>query len=504
MGRRCARGLWGLPFLPVLLQAAAAADEQGTCAAGGGPCGAESAYFWPSQKGTPGRTGFSPHAVPDISKPPAWSWADTHDDVIRATPLFDDKLNIYLTTIAGRVYKFNEHGRVIWQKTLPHTIPQVACIHQRKLFFATKFGQVRALDMETGEERWTVTISTANITASDTASVFCYNGTIVSATHDNLLSRDGGNSDVVALTAEDGSFLWRFKPDIFTYNFQASTPQDGTIVFQDKSGGAYRLTLDDGRVIWRSGRRGLPWINTETTGAAVCHDGKVYVVSNMQPGSPLNPANGLLHVYAVDDGRFLWEQVLEYAANQAVAIGPSPTDKGRHVAVVGMGANPGLPLAMSAYPIYGKWGALFLHFMSLYFPWLFANNQAAMAAYDAETGKKLWHYELSAYRKPATAGDTERVLKRYDDLTQGINPHNDPLCLPDSCSQPVIAADGTAFQGWQDGRVYAVKDANGDGQIDKNEVSWYQLSDGFQGSLGLGPGILAAAPCGGGMYVWRL
>lgn len=497
---------WRAPLLRLLvgwrsLAGCLAEDVDATCAAGSGPCGASAgAHYWPTQKGTLGRTGFSPHRVPDISKKPAWSWSDPYDDTIRATPLIDDRMNIFLSTVAGRIYKFDVDGNVLWRRELPFKTLVVGCLHDGKFIIATGTGLLVALDMETGVDLWRSAISSVNVTAADTGSLAVYDGLVVSATH-NSTDILHGNSDVVAVRAKDGGIVWRYVPEVHVYNFQALIPEDGTFVFQDRAGGLYRLNLTDGREIWKSGKRGPPWSETFTTGATVSHAGKLFAVSN-RGASPNIPSAGILHVYKLEDGSPVWEQDLLYAANQAVAIGPHPVEKGRSIAVVGFGANPGFPLALSWYAEYGLAMAALGKYIDRWFSWLIKKSASAMAAYDVETGARLWHYELPPFRKYATAGDSERLDRRAADI-QTNNTHNDIICLPDSCSQPVVGPDGTAYMGWQDGKIYAVKDANGDGKIDESEVVVHQLSDGFQGSFGLAPGLFAAAPCGGGLYVWK-
>ena len=50
----------------------------------------------------------------------------------------------------------------------------------------------------------------------------------------------------------------------------------------------------------------------------------------------------------------------------------------------------------------------------------------------------------------------------------------------------------------EDGAVYAIKDANGDGEIDVHaEVSSFDFARTFQGSPALAPGVVAFAPCDG-------
>jgi len=275
-------------------------------------------------------------------------------------------------------------------------------------------------------------------------------------------------------------------------------------VFQDRAGGLYRLSLDSGKLIWKSGKLDSMHRSTFTTGAAVIHGGKVFVVSNRAWAvDVLGAGMGILHTYALEDGGFLWEQSLPYPANQAVTVGKI----GDRVSVaLGIGANPGFPVGMAWWArVPFGFIAMWAGWLSLYYPSWFASPQsAAMMAFDIETGARQWTFDLEPYQKPATAGDSERLLERFTSIANGTNPFNDALCLPDSCSQPVIGPDGTVYQGWQDGHVFAVNDKNGDGKIDpKTEVSSYDLGDGFQGSIGLAPGMLALAPCGSGLYVWR-
>eukprot|EP00413_Alexandrium_margalefii_P011364 CAMPEP_0204548218 /NCGR_PEP_ID=MMETSP0661-20131031/23408_1 /ASSEMBLY_ACC=CAM_ASM_000606 /TAXON_ID=109239 /ORGANISM="Alexandrium margalefi, Strain AMGDE01CS-322" /LENGTH=201 /DNA_ID=CAMNT_0051555123 /DNA_START=18 /DNA_END=620 /DNA_ORIENTATION=- len=194
-----------LALLTLLHGHAAEKAADGTCAVGGAPCGA-GGYYWPAQKGTPGRTGFSPHPVPDISRSPAWSWTDTHSDTIRSTPLIDDKMSIYLTTVAGRMYKFDAEGIILWERALPFGAPAVASLYGGKLIMPSKRGDVFAFDMATGRDVWKANVSPTNLTGGDTASVSVFEGVVISATVSSL-DKDNGNTDVVALKAEDGSLV---------------------------------------------------------------------------------------------------------------------------------------------------------------------------------------------------------------------------------------------------------------------------------------------------------
>ncbi|CAE8690787.1 unnamed protein product, partial [Polarella glacialis] len=469
---------------------------------------AGSAYFWPMQKGNAARTGLSPYAMPSISQGPSWHWQDDHNDVIRSTPLIDGELNVYLTTVAGRIYKFSPEGKILWTYDSGDrgSIPGVPALLDGVLFALTTSGFVLALDMDSGSERWAVQVAPRS--GFDTPCMFAANNTLVFAVVDPVpaLFQVGAQSEreiksnkVVALSAADGSLRWRFTPDTFLFNFQAASPGDGTLVFQDQAGGLYRLAVDDGRKIWRAGRLERAEFST---GASVVHDGMVFAVSNVAD-------TGLLHAYDLETGELLWQQTLGHPANQAVAVGHlAGSPEGEASVVLGIGDNPGLPIIARLYQQM-HWLPGFvaypLHLMSLAFPKLFSKKQPrAIVAFSARTGALRWWYELEAFHYPAAAGESERLLDRLAAMGNGTNPKNDPLCLPDSCAQPVLDSAGTVFVPFQDGKIYAIRDDDADGIINPaTEVSTFDVGDGFQASLALAPGLLAAAPCGGGLHVFR-
>eukprot|EP00913_Durusdinium_trenchii_P034604 g32374.t1 len=91
--------------------------------------------------------------------------------------------------------------------------------------------------------------------------------------------------------------------------------------------------------------------------------------------------------------------------------------------------------------------------------------------------------------------ELEKFLERYQGWTN--NPNNEPVCMPDANSQPVIDGAGTAFVPFQDGHVYAVRDANGDGKISPDEVQSHHVGDAFQASLAMAPKMLVALDCQG-------
>ncbi|CAE7428612.1 unnamed protein product [Symbiodinium necroappetens] len=475
-------------------------------------------HWWPYQKGTPGRTGYSPYAMPDITKGPAWTQEAPHGDVVRSTPLIDDQKNIYVTTVAGRTYKLSGmDGKPLWSHYTGSrgSVPGVPSLWDSVMLMLTKNGFLIALDLDTGVERWEKQIVTQVAASCDCG--LLTQGILVVAVMDPeplKLWTDPNtfrwNNRILGLSLDDGSFRWSFAPKQPTYNFQGSTIHDGTFVFQDVTGGVYRMSTE-GRLIWHAA---TPDRVSGTTAAAVIHDGRVFAVSNLGGGPQLygTEGKGLLHVYGYEDGTFLWSQDLPYEGNQAVAVGDLVGSKSRASLVLGMGKNPWLPVyanwGMVLIPIIGfKAAKMFLlpfHWLSLSYPSLFAKKQGrSIVALDAATGNVLWYHEMEPYQRPAAMGDSELLIERYDSIAHGTNPNNDPWCLPDANAQPVIDGAGTALVPFQDGKIYAIRDENGDGKISPEEVKEHLVGAAFQASPALAPGLLAVVDCSGRLEVFR-
>mmetsp|Transcript_151703 Transcript_151703/g.484874 ORF Transcript_151703/g.484874 Transcript_151703/m.484874 type:complete len:573 (+) Transcript_151703:68-1786(+) len=559
-----------LPWAAVALEPAAAPPEplDGTCPAGDRSCAGASAtatgkYYWANQKGDLNRTGLSAHAVPfDLRRQaPAWRWTDPEPGVIRATPLIDDRLNLYMSTINGRVIKLSPEGSVLWTYRSKYGVqPSVPALMDGLLFGNTEKGWIYALDMETGEEVWAVQAS--NGTASDTASMFAASGVVVAATMMPVEGRQEAfqtNNALVALSSRDGAHKWTHLMTGYNiYNFQGASPGDGTMVFMDSSGGVYRLNLETGAMLWESGIADRQASFFTTAAAVVGPNDVVYCVSNY--GKHHDGDNGIVHAYNLSDGQPLWRTNVTLHAMQAVAIGRLAGSEGLSV-VFGIGTNPGYPMLFRmiyrgfyAFPgifwllaltsgcfCCRRWRRrgsscivsgcslipmivlvflcylafmLSLHFLNIQLKnqpgWQFGLQLFAVppspqriVALDAATGAERWRHELPAFAATTCAGDEEELLPRLFWLhrNEGLG---HPICLPDSFSQAVIGGDGTAYVGYQDGRLFALRDGDGDGELrGDGEVSDFQFEHGFQASQAIAPGMLAVVPCGGGVWVWK-
>merc|ERR1719265_1607825 len=176
-------------------------------------------YFWAGKNGDALRTGASEYNMnlDTLKAGHAWSFIDGPDGIVRAAPLIDEKLNIYLATVqdkhthgVGKVRKFSPDGRVLWVYKDNATIPEVPVLYNGVIFFTNRRGVVTALDMKTGNKVWRKSARIQNAVGSgpDTWSMTAGDGVIISAVSSDMQY----NNYLVALDAETGEVQWKFEP----------------------------------------------------------------------------------------------------------------------------------------------------------------------------------------------------------------------------------------------------------------------------------------------------
>lgn len=112
-------------------------------------------------------------------------------------------------------------------------------------------------------------------------------------------------------------------------------------------------------------------------------------------------------------------------------------------------------------------------------------------AYDASTGGLRWTFNGPTQTTLCQAGDCEGLLDRK---ASGIR----PTCLPNGWSAPSISSDGTVFVGNENGPLFALRDADGDGRVaGDGEVASFDTKAAFSGSASpaIGDHMLAVASC---------
>jgi len=437
---------------------------------------AQKPYYWAGKNGDDLRSGASNHVLDleMLKKGPAWSFIDGPHGVVRAAPLIDDKMNIYLSTVqnkmldsVGTVRKFNSDGKILWNYTDTSNIPEVPILYEGAIYFTNSQGLVTALDMETGKQIWRKSALVKNATgsATDTWSMAAGRGTLISA----VSSNGKFNDYVVALNAATGEVKWSFRPDVMVYNSLVGV-NDGAIVFSDNFGKLYKLDLSTGELIWKVGpaKRGETVQSVQSTGGTILgQNGIAYVTSNVQAGSG---TAGLITAFNFSDGNLLWRESTQYEANNGAVIGKIG---GRLAVAIGVGSNPDMP-----DPIKQRIMQVADNDPSL------PEKKARVIALDAATGELIWSYELPAWHGWG-AGETLREV-----------------CLPDSFGNAAIDGSGNVFVGFQSGQLLGINDKDGNGQISPDEIAEFNTGRCVQGTPAIAPGMLAFTPCHG-LYVFK-
>ena len=417
-------------------------------------------YHWQSGRGNFPNFAVSEETGPfELNQSLSWSWHHPKGRFHTLTygTALDNQLNVYLAAADG-LRKFDKHGKLQWEHhTLPATLMNAPAIYQGSIFASDTLGGVRALSMTTGQLLWHTNVSTS--IGEDNGFTMVHQGIVFTAADYRDPSPKGpANQFVKALNVSNGETLWSYQPDSPVWNFLPLFPDRDTLVFQDMSGRVYRMTLQ-GRLLWKAGGKFGTW----TDGGAALGNGMVYAVNNNRPPKFLNMLEehgpGTLSAYDLN-GTLKWRVTTPRPPNNAPAIGK----------VMGWsGLSLIMPICQQAVP-----GAT-----------------CEVQAYDASTGGLRWTFNGPTQTTLCQAGDCEGLLDRK---ASGIR----PSCLPNGWSAPSISSDGTVFVGNENGPLFALRDADGDGRVaGDGEVASFDTKAAFSGSASpaIGDHMLAVASC---------
>lgn len=279
-----------------------------------------------------------------------------------------------------------------------------------------------------------------------------------------------GAEDIVALDTKTGDVKWRYsvtkrsQNKVILYNAMPAIVNDKVFV-DDFSGGAYCLSLEDGREIWH---QPAPNPGTWSTGGmAVGPNNRMYIARNLKTHWGCN-GDGMLRALDLETGKVIWERHFPGLSNNVgVAIGHLRPG-GPLVVVAALGDNlSGTPVNWRDKPF------------EMYYLWKHKPKSVVMAM-DAGTGHTIWALDLPLSSYAYSGVTWERQ------------------CFPDIFGNPSIGADGSVYVAWSGGKVFAIKDTNGDGQVsegDRTEVSSYYSGFGSNGNPALAPGYMVAPTC---------
>jgi outer membrane protein assembly factor BamB len=234
----------------------------------------------------------------------------------------DGEKNIYLTCSEG-IRKFSPDGKLMWEYAssqpgyaLLSEITTTAGLWNGMVFSSTTMCELFALDMATGKQVWKVIM--ADRCSADSGFTVVHKGVLIQAS-DVAENSDCAKTKVQARNATNGDLLWKFSPDAPTWSFLPHFAGDGTFVFQDMEGRAYRHTVSDGSRIWAAGGTPGSWTDGQSL---LGFNGIVYATERFEPQAALDVESpGRLTAYSFESGTMLWSNRLPLSPNQAPALG---------------------------------------------------------------------------------------------------------------------------------------------------------------------------------------
>ena len=194
--------------------------------------------------------------------------------------------SVYISTSTGEFFKFSREGQELWKRSFSHYV-FANPVYYGHIYTLRDDCTFLALDADTGRTLWQQ--KAAYGSGPDTLTVIAGGGVVMSSCFDkNGATALGGSTMVVAVNATDGGMLWSFRADRFMYNWMGSIQHD-SVLFSDAWGGAYRLNLADGSVLWKVPPPSVPTFTIQgvpggftTGGLASGLNGVVYVTSNQE------------------------------------------------------------------------------------------------------------------------------------------------------------------------------------------------------------------------------
>lgn len=150
-----------------------------------------------------------------------------------------------------------------------------------------------------------------------------------------------------------------------------------------------------------------------------------------------------------------------------------------------------------------------LYHMSIHWAWLrniirkdIKPLRNVIVALHGDTGQELWRFEEEPWDHFGAISDEDNFVGRV--VRSWNEQQRDAMCLPDPWGIPLLAEDGTVYaSSSHTGKLYAIRNENGDAQIDPSEVTVFPTGHTFLNGPSMAPGMLVAAPCWGPVHVWK-
>jgi len=253
-------------------------------------------------------------------------------------------------------------------------------------------------------------------------------------------------------------------------------------MIMDMCGGAYRLGLYNGSLLW--GRFGSA--NSFTDGGATLDsEGDMYTCSSPENSSGME-GQGVVRKYRKSDGEKLWETLVESPCVNFPAV---MADGSTLVLAPGGLASDAKTKEIKML----DWSAAAEEFYKLQLKLVEQNRQrafygmpdlpGAMVGLDASTGKLLWRHDVEPWGGVAFALDEERAWNAKH-LKSSL-----PHCWPSHWSGALTDAQGRVYLGRSTGDLYAYDPKT-------NTEQKFRTHDGIlMGGLSSAPGMLVVSTC---------
>jgi len=315
--------------------------------------------------------------------------------------------------------------------------------------------------------------------------------------------------------ATDGKKLWEVKTQTPVWNFIPMFPGDGNVAFQTENGDSYVVKVSDGSVVWVNSRGGFGWTDG---GTIVGPNGVVYAVhadGHVIHGRLTPTQTSDITAYRASDGKQLWRHQYPTPPNSWPVMAQIGEERRWTVLFPygGQGAESPIQMAWgrlpssitphwvytlvySLYLALGRWGKYvyqWLFWLKLKYPW-----PGGVTAFEPETGKVIWEWQAPDWWWPEVKGDDVGMADRMSWVMRG-KLYGQPVCIPNPWSSPTVDADGTAYLGFQDGILYALRERGGKGEVSDS----FETTAGFSHpGASMAPGMLAIANCDT-LYVFK-
>jgi outer membrane protein assembly factor BamB len=219
-------------------------------------------------------------------------------------------------------------GEPVWASPVPleDVVQTPVAVDRTSAYVADVVGRVTAVELATGEVRWTEDLGTP------------ISGAVTLDAGRALVTTLGGRdepSEIVALDAESGEDLWRAIAENASNLVSAPVVADGRVLTLDVIGGVIAFDADDGRFLWRTevinpiAPRGQPFLLQGVGAPApVSADDQVFAVD----------VTGRVYAFDSETGALLWDHALNDPSQFSPPLVTSehvlvPTDSGTLYAV---------------------------------------------------------------------------------------------------------------------------------------------------------------------------